>query len=104
MAEYRVVPGSFSVMPTKDSFTEGEDVELQIKCKVQRRNGAGAWLAWSSDYKVYDKKGELLASDSREHSMAPWTDIDTAEDDFPIPIGNFTAGLLEGEVVVSAHG
>jgi len=104
MALYRVVPGSFSVTPIKASFASGEDVELKIKCQVQRKNGVGSWLTWSSDYKVYKKDGSLLASDSRSHSMAPLTDIDTANDDFPIKIGAYSPGLLEGYVVVTGSG
>lgn len=103
-ATYRVVPGSFSVTPTQTSYKQGEEVALQIKCQLQRKNGTGAWFSWSSDYKVYDKSDKLLAQDSREHFASPTTDIDTADDDLTIPLGTFTAGLLEGYVVVSAHG
>lgn len=103
-ADYRVVPGSFEVIPTKPSFTQDEDVKLQIKCLVQRRNGVSAMLAWTSVYEVYDNKGNLLAEDSHEHAMAPWTDIDTGDDDFIINLGRFTPGALLGDVRVSAHG
>lgn len=104
MAEYRVVPGSFSVDTVKPSYASGEDVELSIKCKLQRKNGVGSILAWSSNYKVYKKDNSLLASDSRSHSMAPWTDIDEAIDDFTINVGAYSPGLLEGYVVVDGSG
>ena len=104
MATYRVVPGSLSVNPTKSSFASGEDVLVSIKCQLQRKDGVGALLAWSSQYKIYKKSGELLKTVTRSHSMAPWTDIDTANDDFTENIGSYTPGLLEGEVVASAFG
>lgn len=104
MAQYRVVPGSFSVTPTKGSYKQGEEVALRIVCQLQRKNGMGAWYSWSSDYKVYDKNNKLLVQDSREHFTSPTTDIDTANDDFTIPLGTFTSGLLEGYVIASAHG
>lgn len=104
MAQYRVVPGSFSVSPEKLSYASGEEVKLRIKCQLQRKNGLGALLAWSSNYKVYKKDNSLLASDSRSHSMAPFTDLDTANDDFPINIGAYSPGLLEGYVVVDGSG
>ena len=104
MAEYRVIPGSFSVSPVKPSYASGENVGLKIKCQVQRKNGVGSMLAWSSTYKVYKKDNSLLASDSRSHSMSPWTDIDTGNDDFTINIGAYNPGLLEGYVVVEGSG
>jgi len=104
MTEYRVVPGSFSVEPTKSAFAADEDVGLRIRCTVQRRNGVSAWLAWTSVYRVYNRGGELLAEVSREHSAAPWTDIDTAEEDFIMKLGTFTPGTLAVTVKVSAHG
>ncbi len=104
MADYRVVPGTLSVAPVKPSYTSDEEVELGIRCSLQRRNGVGALLTWSSDYKVYDHEGKLLAQDSREHTQAPWTEIDTAVDDFTIKLGKFIPGMLVGEVVPSAHG
>ena len=104
MAQYRVVPGSFSVTPVKSSYASGEDVALKIKCQLQRKDGVGALITWSSQYKIYDKKNTLLATETRSHSMAPWTDIDTATDDFTKKIGTFTPGLLEGYVVATAFG
>jgi len=103
-AMFRVAPGTFIVTPAKSSFTEEEDVILKVKCTVQRKNGAGAWLTWNSDYKVSKNAGEELASVSRPHSMAPWTPIDTANDDFEINLGKFSEGTLAGNVVVSGHG
>lgn len=104
MATYRIVPGSFSVAPVKSSYASGEDVELRIKAQLQRKNGIGALISWTSKYQIYDKKNTLLATETRSHSMAPWTDIDTATDDFTKKIGTFTPGLLEGYVVPTAFG
>ena len=104
MAGYRVVKGSFSITPTKPTFEVGEDITLNIKCTLERKNGGGAVLAWSSDYKVYSKDSKLLAQDSREHLTAPWTDIDTGKDDFFINLGAFSPGRLDGYVTVDAHG
>jgi hypothetical protein len=103
-AAYRVEPSTFIVTPKKSSFSTEEDVILQVQCTVQRKNGVGAWLTWQSDYKAYKTGGQVLASSSRSHSMAPWTEIDTAEDDFELNLGKFTEGTLSGYVTVSAHG
>lgn len=104
MALYRVVPGSFSVVPVKSSYASGEDVELKVKCQFQRKDGVGALINWSSQYKFYDKNNNLLATETRLHSMAPWTDIDTATDEFSKKIGTFTPGTLLGYVVATAFG
>lgn len=104
MAEYRVVPGTFSVTPVKTSYASGEDVELRIKCQLQRRDGLGVGFHWASDYKIYDKVGTLLASDSRSHIVILAEDLMTVDDDFTISLGAFSAGTLEGYVVASAHG
>jgi len=103
-AMFRVEPGTLIVTPAKSSFTTEEDVILKVKCTVQRKNGAGAWLTWNSDYKVSKSTGQELESVSRSHSMAPWTEIDTANDDFEINLGKFSEGTLAGNVAVSAHG
>jgi len=103
-ATFRVEPGTFKVTPKKSSFTEDEDVILKVECTVQRKNGAGAWLTWQTDYKAYDEDGGELASVSRSHSMAPWTEIDTAADDFELNLGQFSEGTLAGSVTVSGHG
>ena len=104
MAEYRVVPGTFSVATTKTSYSEGEPVALHIKCTAERRNGLGSWGTWLTDYEIRKKDNSVLKSVSRQHSIAPWTDIDQAIDDFEEDIGTFSAGLLEGYVIVKAHG
>jgi len=103
-ATYRVVPGSFSIAPAKSSYTTEEDVILNILCTTERKNGLGVWLVWSTDYKVYGEGGQLIASESTEHSMAPWTEIDHAEDDFSINLGKFSEGTLPLEASVSCHG
>ena len=104
MALFRVVPGSFSVIPSKASFASGEQVDLKVKCTVERKNGLGAWATWTSTYKVYKKDGSLLATSTRQHNIAPWTDIDSAADDFTVPVGAFSPGLLEGYVTVAGSG
>jgi len=104
MAEFRVVPGSLLVTPSKTSFASGEDVELRVKCQVQRKNGLGALVTWQSEYKFYDKNNTLLASQTMVHTMAPWTDIDTENVEFTKKIGTFSPGLLEGYVAISASG
>lgn len=104
MAEYRVVPGSFSVSPSKPTYAVGEAVVLHIKCTAERRNGFGAWGSWSTVYEVRKKDNTLLKSIERQHSVAPWTEVDQAIDDFEENIGAFTAGTLEGSVIVNAHG
>jgi len=103
-AMFRVEPGTLVVTPAKSSFTTEEDVILNVQCRVQRKNGIGAVLVWQSDYKVYKANGQQIESVSRSHSMAPWTAIDTAEDDFQINLGRFSEGALSGNVAVSAHG
>ena len=104
MAMYRAIPGTLSVQPTKASFSSDEPVKLRIRCEVERKNGTGSWLTWVTDYLVYKKSGELIKSISRQHSIAPWTELDKAVDDFEEDIGVFTPGILDGTVVVSAHG
>jgi hypothetical protein len=103
-AAFRVEPGTLNVTPKKSSFTTEEDVILQVQCTVQRRDGVGSWLTWQTDYKFYSDTGSLLKTISRSHSMAPWTEIDTAEDDFEANLGKFSEGTLSGSVAVSAHG
>jgi len=103
MAEYRVVPGSFSVAPVKTSYAQDEPVKLRIKATVERKNGVGAWLSWTTTYVIYKKDNTVLKTVSRQHSMAPWTTIDQAIDDFEEEIGTYTQGILEGYVVVKAH-
>jgi hypothetical protein len=103
-AAFRVEPGTFVVTPAKSSFTTEEDVILSVQCTVQRKNGAGSWLTWQTDYKVYGPTGQVLKTISRSHSMAPWTEIDTAADDFEVNLGKFSEGILSGSVAVSAHG
>ena len=104
MATYRVVPGSLSVTPTKQSYGAGENVEIRIRCQLERKNGLGSFFAWSSHYKISKTSGELLKTVNKSHSEAPWTDIDTATDDFTENIGPFSEGVLNGVVVVSASG
>ena len=104
MAEYRVVPGSLSVTPTKSTYALAEPVVLHIICTCERRNGLGSWGSWSTEYEIRKKDDTVLKTVERQHSIAPWTELDQAIDDFEEDIGTFTQGILEGNVIVKAHG
>ena len=105
MADYRVEEGSLIVTPKQLTYPSDVDAIINIKCNVQRRgSGISAWFVWQSDYSAYDQHGNLLNSDSKPHSVSPFTEIDTGVDDFDLNLGRIPVGTLVGEVVVSAHG
>jgi len=104
MALYRVVPWTLSVAPSKSSYTTEEDVYLNIRCTLERKDGLGSWFEWYSDYSLFDSNDKIVKQASMKHSIAPWTSPDTASDDFSWKIGKFPAGTFNGILVVSAHG
>jgi hypothetical protein len=103
MSTFRVVPGTFSVAAANTSFSETEQVKLRIKCQVERVDGLGAVFSWVTSYSIYTKAGKLVKTIEKQHSIAPWTSLDTANDDFEVEIGLFTPGTLEGYVQVKAR-
>ena len=104
MALYRAVPGTLQVSPGKSSYTTEEDVILNVRCTVERKDGIGSWGTWYSDYYLYNSSNNLLKQASQTHSIAPWTSPDSAIDNFAWNIGKLAAGTFSGTIVVSAHG
>ena len=103
-ATYRVVPGTFSVTPVKSSYTTDEEVELRIKCTMERKDGAGALFAWSGDFYIYDANDKLLAQETDTFWTTSMLLINQGIADFTKKIGRFSAGTLTGYVVAKAHG
>lgn len=106
-AEYETVLQS--VESLKPLYSVGETIKVRIKGFATRRNGLTAWGAWHTRYEVYDESGNLLKKDDRMHYVYQLTQLDTAEDDFSMSIGQATlamanAGGLRGRVVMTAGG
>ena len=115
---FRVIPGSFTVTPTKPgSYTTEEDVVLTIVCQLE------AWAkdmtyrpsTWRSMYEIFTGGILLMSGDpkspkfntilERKHSFPLFGELDKpAPDNFQIGIGKFTAGTLSGYVTVKAEG
>lgn len=102
MATYRVVPGTLSVEPVKSSYTTDEDVELRIRCRIQRKSRVIG--DWKTEYHLYDSGGFIDKKEIMQHKGLP-EEIDTEDDDFTWNIGRFsTPGIFNGYIVVKARG
>lgn len=91
--------GIISLIRAWKAYKLGEEVILTIHGEAERiGSGWGAWLSWATTYKVFDESGAPLASDTRHHSIAPWTEHDYAEDRFDISLGNMPEHAIHGYV------
>lgn len=91
-----------TVEPVAKAYPVGTAVKLHIVGDVTAVEPHAP--AWHSTYEVYDEAGKLLGSSVRYHSVAPWTPVDYAHDDFEISIGAQVAEGLRGKVKMSAAG
>ena len=93
-----------TVEPVKETYAVGEYAYLHIVGEATMRNAVGAAFTWHTKYEVYDEANKFLAHDTRYHSVAPWTEVDTARDDFNIHVGRQVEGGLRGTVKMTAGG
>jgi len=102
-----------AITPVKSEYAVGEMIQVKVKGYARRETTYGAWLmlgvAWHTIYKLYDEAGNLLDTSTHYHSVAPWTMVDTATDDFVMNARLATAGMAEvgefcGKVVMTAAG
>ena len=61
-------------------------MQIKVKGKVTFDSGA-PYVVWYTGWVAYDEQGNKLGADTRSHSIAPWTKVDTATDEFILSCG-----------------
>jgi len=94
-----------SVPSLAEGYQPGEEAKLHIEGHAERiGSGASAWLSWATTYKVFQEDGTPLVSDTRHHSIAPWTTHDYADNKFDISLGPMPDSPIKGYVELWAGG
>lgn len=63
-------------------------IRLQVAGEVKfYPDGAPSSGFWETLWEAFDENGKLLGRDSRKHSIAFWSKVDTAFDNFILPCG-----------------
>lgn len=82
-----------------EGYHPGEEAMLHVEGHAERIGpGWTAWLSWATTYKVFKSDGTPITSDTRHHSIAPWTTHDYAEDRLDLELGPMPEVPIAGYV------
>lgn len=84
-------------------YEPGSAIMVRVAGEVKLTTDYAYFGIWETLWEAFDETGKLLGRDSRKHSIAFWTRIDTAFDAFELPCGAAPGSSFNMRIKLSAR-